>query len=170
MSEFASVAGAGGYRRVEVKRVVNASIKKVWKAITNQDEVAQWWAAGVIETKEGGRIRLGDSDEYCEEDGLALDGEIKVFQPPHIFEFTWNEAYQPAMGLVRFDLVELDDNTTLITLIQSVPSKDVIAAAAGWHQLSDRLGDYLLSGEFVPVPEDDSRFKELTAAYSSALR
>jgi uncharacterized protein YndB with AHSA1/START domain len=41
-NERAVASGTGPYRRVEVKRVVNASIDDVWDAITDADKVSQW--------------------------------------------------------------------------------------------------------------------------------
>jgi len=168
-NELASVAGHGKYRRVEVKRVVNAPIDKVWNAITNADEVEKWWAAGEIDPKEGGQVKLGLGGEEADCGGLGLDGTIKVFQPPHIFEFTWHEAYDPAMGLVRFDLVELENNQTLVTLVNSVPSTDAVPAAAGWHEIVESLGTYVGGGKAAPLPKNENRFSELKAIYEAAL-
>lgn len=165
-SELASVSGHGQYRRVEVRRVVHAPIEKVWNAITRADEVRHWWAEGEIDAREGGRIKLGEDGEDC---GPGLDGVIKVFQPPYIFEFTWNEAYVPAEGLVRFDLVEVDDTTTQVTLVELVPATDIVPAAAGWHEIVERLGRYVSSGEPVPVPPDDARFRELRSLYETKV-
>ena len=162
----ATVAGGVKNLRVEVKRVVNAPIARVWSAITRADEVRQWWAAGEVEAREGGRIKLEGGDD-CGPDALPLDGRVKVFLPPHVFEFTWNEASDPAMGLVRFDLVELDEHTTLVTLVNTVPAGDLIAAAIGWHVLMDRLRDQAVRGEVGPAP-DEARMQELHALYAGS--
>ncbi len=167
-NELASITGQGRYRRVEVRRVVNAPIEKVWNAITRADEVAQWWAAGEIDAREGGRVKLGD-DDSCDDTGPGLDGVVKVCLAPYVFEYSWNEAYEPAQGLVRFDLVEIDDNTTQVTLVQTLPAKDIVAAAAGWHEIVERLGRYVDSGQTVPIPDDDGRFRELRSVYEKLV-
>ena len=168
-NELADIGGQGKYRRVQVQRVVDAPIERVWDAITKADQVRQWWAAGEIDPREGGRVKLGMDSDDCGDEDLELDGRIKVFLPPHVFEFTWNEAYDPAMGLVRFDLVELDANKTQITLINIVPAKDVLYAAAGWHQIVERLGDYFDNGGSSAVPEDDGRLQELHSLYAAVV-
>ena len=147
-AELATVVGHGKYRQVEVRRQVNAPIENVWHAITIADQVQKWWAPGVIDAREGGKI--------------------KVFIPPHIFVFTWHDDYDDA-GLVRFDLVQVGSNITQVTLVQNVPCKDAIAAVAGWHELVERLGKYLISGKSVTVPENDARFRALYSMYEAAM-
>lgn len=156
-------SGHGKYRRVEVRRVVDAPIDRVWEAISSAEEMERWWSAGVLEGREGGRIHLHMDTDEC--DGLPLDGQIKVFLPPHVLEFTWHEAYDPAMGVVRFDLIEVEGGKTQVTLTNFVPADDVVPASAGWHEIVERLGTYVRTGERVPVPEGDSRFKELESLY-----
>jgi uncharacterized protein YndB with AHSA1/START domain len=163
--DLAAVSGGGRYRRVEVNRVVRAPIQRVWRAITDPDEVRRWWATGDIEAREGGRVHLeGDGD--CGPDAIPLDGRIKVCLAPHVFEFTWNEAYDPAEGLVRFDLVEVDDATTLVTVVNLVPVRDVVEAAVGWHVLMDRLRE-CASGAAAAVP-DAGRLQALRAWYEGS--
>ncbi len=167
-NELASITGEGRYRRVEVRRVVNAPIEKVWNAITRADEVARWWAAGEIDAREGGRVKLAD-DDSCDDTGPGLDGIVKVCLAPHVFEYSWNETYEPAQGLVRFDLIEIDDNTTQVTLVQTIPAADIVPAAAGWHEIVERLGRYVDSGQTVPIPDNDGRFRELQAVYEKLV-
>lgn len=161
-SDHALVSGGGPNRRIELKRVIRAPIRKVWDAITDPEQVKQWWGAGTVEAREGGRVCL-QGDGECDPDAPSLDGRVKVCLPPHVFEFTWNEAYDPAEGLVRFDLIELDEATTLVTLVNVVPDSDRTAAAIGWHVLMDRLRD-VVHGE-VPVPEAE-RTEELSKVYA----
>lgn len=150
----ASVAGSGPARRVEVQRTVNASIDVVWNAITNSAEVGEWWQPAEIDKREAGNIRVFMGD------AAMVDGTIKVFQPPYIFEFTWNDADENA-GLVRFDLVELSNTTTRITVIQYVPVSEVIPAAAGWHSIIECLVAYLRTGKPAEFDKDSSRFSAL---------
>ena len=168
-NELGTIAGHGSVRRVEVRRVVNAPIEKVWSALTDPAELRQWWECDVLDAREGGRIKLGvgvDGDD-CEGTGPDQDGTIKVFMPPHIFEFTWNDDYDDP-GLVRFDLVEFANNTTQVTLVQTLSSTDLLAAAAGWHEIVERLGVCLDSGELVPVPANAARYRELYAVYEAS--
>lgn len=164
--ELAEIDGGGEHRRIEVRRLVDAPIQRVWEAITTAEAVAEWWDPGEIEAREGGRVRLGEQ-EPSGAGLLALDGEVKVCLPPHLFAFTWNPAYRPAMGLVRFDLVELGHDRTRVTLVHLVPVKDVLGAAVGWHELMDRLREFAGAGRLGPPRE--GREAELYSAYKVVL-
>ena len=155
--ELPTVVGDGQYRQIVVKREINAPILRVWRAITRSEEIGHWWAAGEIEAREGGRIQLG-GQTYDPNLGPPLDGEVKVCIEPYLFEFVWHKDY-PEAGLVRFDLIELAEDRTQVTLIQNVPAKDVVGAAAGWYELVDRLARYAHTQ--VPVPEEPGRFDAL---------
>ena len=164
-NELGKNAGHGKYRRIEVSRLVNAPIEKVWSAITDRDELCKWVGPCEIDAREGGRMKTHDSD--CGGDGHDQNGTIKVFQPPHVLEYTWNDKYVED-GLVRYDLVQLADNKTQITLVNTLISLDFISAAAGWHEMIERLCDSIDTGEVVP--DDESRHQELYSLYETALR
>lgn len=159
-----SVVGQGKYRQIVVKREIKAPIERVWRAITRAEEIGHWWADGEIEAREGGRIRLG-SEAYDPDVGPPLNGIVKVCVEPYIFEFVWHQDY-PEAGLVRFDLIELDADSTQVTLIQNVPANDVIGATAGWYELIDRLGRYAETQQ--PVPAEPGRFAQLKAVVAEA--
>lgn len=162
--KLGTLTGTGEYRRVEVKRTLNAPIEKVWSALTNSKELELWAGPCEIDPREGGRMKSGDME--CEGDGHAQDGTIKVFQPPHVLEYTWSDAHAEG-GLVRYDLVALDANTTEITLVNTLNSTDFIAAAAGWHEMLERLSQTLDTGE--AITDSTERGKELYAIYQNAL-
>lgn len=156
--ELATIAGHGAARRLEVRRVIGAAIEQTWAAITSPEELALWWKCEVLEPREGGRIQRADA---------GLNGTVKVMQAPYIFEFTWDDV-NVAPGLVRFDLVEVGDGETLVTLVQYIPASHILGAAAGWHEILERLGTYIDTGVLVPPSEGDSRFEELKRVYQAA--
>jgi len=142
--ELDSVIGGGKYRRIEVKRMINANINDVWSALTDAEQIGQWWSPGILEPEEGGRIQLGNTD--CADDGFPLDGRVKTYLPPYIFEFTWHEGYNPADGLVRFELIEIEEKQTLLLVINSVPEHDQHAALGGWQEIAESLRDHVQRG------------------------
>lgn len=156
--ELATVVGHGAARRLEVKRVVRAPIAEVWAAITTPGELALWWECEVLEPREGGRIRRAEA---------GLDGTVKVMQAPYIFEFTWDDRGQPP-GLVRFDLVEIAEGETLVTLVQYIPASQILGATAGWHEILERLGIYIDTSALVPPSAGNARFEELKRVYDAA--
>ncbi len=160
-----SVVGHGDFRQICVKREVAAPIQRVWDALTDDQQIKHWWAAGVIEPREGGRYHLGGmEDDNCNEDnsnedaGPGLDGIIKVFVPPYVLEYTWHGEY-PDAGIVRFDLMSLSANSTLVTLTQNVPAAHAVPAAAGWYEIVEHLQIYAETE--APVTKDPERFDKL---------
>ena len=153
--DMALITGSGPARRVEVKRSIKAPIERVWRAITSAEEVSSWWQPAEIESFEGGNVKV-----FFDAGGEPfVNGTVKVFQAPYVLEFTWNDA-DDKPGLVRFDLVEESDGQTLVTLTQFVPETEITPAAAGWHDIMDRLVRHIQLGEAGP-----SQFSELKELY-----
>lgn len=152
MEKFAtsSVSGTEQYRRIEIKRSLDAPIQRVWNAITDPASIQSWWSPGTLEPREGGRIALTNGEEQsCDSELLPLDGRVKVFLPPYVFEFIWHEEYDPAEGLVRFDLIEQGPQSTLLTVINIVPFAHEVGASAGWLEIVDSLSAYIQSADKV---------------------
>ncbi|MEM7097811.1 MAG: SRPBCC domain-containing protein [Pseudomonadota bacterium] len=152
--------------RLQSQIVVERSIYSVWDALTRSDQVGQWWAEGQIGNAEGEVFQLGESAE--------LSGVIVSRIKPYLFEFTWHENPEQAAhpewiepstkGRVRFDLVQLGRERTLVTMIQLAPAAGAIGAAAGWHQLLEALQAFL---EDHPSNPDVDRFEQLKKLYGA---
>lgn len=156
--DLATVAGHGRARRLELKRVLSGQIERVWEAIASLEELNQWWELDVLEAREGGRVL---------HEQMGVQGTVKVLQAPYILEFTWDDRNEQP-GLVRFDLVQVSDSETQLVLIQYVPESQVLPAAAGWHEIAERLCNYVERGEVIPGSERGGRFEELQRVYASA--
>lgn len=165
--KFSKIQGQGEVRRISLKNELKAPILRVWDTITEVRHLKSWWPdwkpGGTIEKCEGGTIKLGD--------GSWIDGTIKVWRPPHIFEFVWQENIMEesqwyeknTQNLLRIDLVEVDKNTTLLHLIQFAPKDSVIGGAAGWHHFAgERLPKYL---ENIELLDDEQRFYQIKLLY-----
>ena len=74
-------------------------VEKVWAALTNPAQLAQWLAPGEIELTLGGRVFLAFTDG----DGV-IDGQVTAFAPPRLLEFTWTDKGND-LGFVRWELV-----------------------------------------------------------------
>ena len=166
-TKLATITGDGAFRRIELRQDVNADPTKVWQAVTQSSKVEQWWARIAIDAQEGGRVVCTSDVENYREGGIPpLDGIVKTYLPPHVFEFTWNDATEPAKGLVRFDLVE-STGATCVTLVYLVAKEDVQVVAAGWHYLVERLAEYLNTDE--AVNENQERERQLNSLYEAVL-
>lgn len=162
------VSGSGPVRRLEIKLEIDSPIQKVWSALTDSNKVQNWWTAGIIEPREGGRFILDDGNE--------VNGTVKMCYPPYIFEFTWNDhpdnAGHPHLidihtkSTVRFDLTELENDRSSLTFIQYLPPDEVVGASAGWHQIvGERLKYFVETGSASDEPE---RFAELKKVYAAS--
>jgi uncharacterized protein YndB with AHSA1/START domain len=109
---------------------------------------------------------LGDSED--------LSGTITTMRAPYVFEFTWHDNLANAShpqwiepqtnGLVRFDLTEVTEKDTLLTMVQFAPAASATGAAAGWHELFENIKSYMEKGA-VNMTAD--RFSELKALYEA---
>ena len=60
--------------RETITREINAPIQRVWEAITNADEVRQWWAEGEIAAQEGdGEMLDAFYRSWCQYDWPGAD-------------------------------------------------------------------------------------------------
>ena len=136
---FVEILGAGGVRKLHLRREIKANIDAAWAAITQLEFVQQWWPdwqpGGLIEGEVRGKIKLAD--------GSWIDGEIRTFAAPHVFEFIWAEYpfgqhpdwFEPCTkSLLRIDLVAMSRQSTLLNLVQFSPSDMVpTRTTAGSH-------------------------------------
>ncbi len=163
--KLTQVRGIGPVRRLQTQIEIQAPIDTVWESLTQAEHVAQWWTRGEIGATAGDAIVL--------DDGESLRGTILVMMKPYVFEFTWHVSLEHAAhpewiepvtrGLVRFDMIELGREATLLTMVQFAPATSAAGASAGWHELVERL-QILCEGRDIEPSAD--RFEELKALYS----
>ncbi len=164
-TSLAVIEGHGDVRRLTLSVDLRAAPSAAWSALTTLDSLQIWWPdwepGGVFDQREGGRIVIGD--------GTWLDGQVKVWTPPHLLEFTWrdhsseNWFEHKTRSLARFELLASSAQTTNLRLTQFAPADSVIGGTAGWHSFVERL-QRLLEGE--PIIDDPDRFDELVRLYS----
>ena len=161
------VTGSASVRRLQTRILVAKAVTEVWSAITETKHLGHWWTNGTVGKHAGEAIQLAEPED--------LNGTIICMRAPHVFEFTWHdnlsEAAHPEWiepstnGLVRFDLTEASGNNTLVTLMQFAPAESAFDAAAGWHELLERLKEYLERGVVADNPD---RFNELKKIYAKS--
>jgi uncharacterized protein YndB with AHSA1/START domain len=102
--------------------------EKVWRAVTEPEHLAVWYPQAIVgDRKAGAPLRFVSSA------GDGFDGQMRVFDPPSVVEFTWGP------DLLRIEL-EADGPGTLLTLTDTFDDLGKAARdAAGWHECLDRL-------------------------------
>lgn len=123
-------------------------IERVWRAVTEPDEMAAWFPSAVVGDREvGAELVFDDEDqraaaieagEPTRADGPLFRGRVVVHDPPNVFSFTWGGE------LLRFELTPDGEGTRLV-FTQVLGDRSVAARnGAGWHaclaELDARLG------------------------------
>ena len=103
---------------------------KVWRAITEAEQLAKWFPT----TIEGER-RAGATLRYAVPGGQApqMEGEMLAYEPESLMELRWGPDF------LRMELRQLDEGTEL-TLLHTFAERGKAARdGAGWHVCLDAL-------------------------------
>lgn len=131
-------------------------IERVWQAVSDPAEMAQWFPSNVEGDRAVGAELLFVDDEQraaaqqagepTRAEGPMFRGRVVVHDPPEVFSFTWGGE------LLRFELHAEGDETVLV--FTQVLSHGSVAArnGAGWHGCFAALDSVLGAG--VPGDED----------------
>ena len=100
--------------------------------MSEAEHLAVWYPQQIVgERKAGAALRFVSSD------GSGFDGQMLVFDPPSVMEFTWGT------DLLRIELAA-DGAGTLLTLTDTFDDVGKAARdAAGWHECLDLLASDL---------------------------
>ena len=126
-------------------------VARVWRAVTEPDELAQWFVAPVAWTP-----ALGETFE-----GEGQSGEIVALEAPTLLRWTWgDERYS-------FELAADGDGCRLVFTHVFDPSYGPAAQhAAGWETYLDRL-EALLAGGALSEEEAHGSIAELHERYAA---
>jgi uncharacterized protein YndB with AHSA1/START domain len=106
--------------------------EKVWRAVTEPEHLAAWFPQEIV-----GERRAGAALKFASPAGDGFDGEMLVFEPPSVMEFTWGD------DLLRIELRPSGPGT-LLTLTDTFTDLGKAARdAAGWHECLGRLDSEL---------------------------
>lgn len=130
-------------------------VERVWRAVTDPGEMANWFPSAVVGERAVGARLVFDDDaqrtaareagEPTRVDGPLIVGTVVTYDPPAVFSFTWGAE------LLRFELIPDGEGTRLV--FTQILSHQSVAArnGAGWHVCLGAL-DRLLG---VAVPDED---------------
>jgi uncharacterized protein YndB with AHSA1/START domain len=154
--------------------------EKVWRALTEDDELACWFPARIQgERREGAKLTFVFSEEVSspevqryfeeeapfkpptEEEMANQDGEMLVFDPPRTLEFTWGS------DVLRFELEALGEHTLLVFTQTFDDESRAARDASGWDMLFDTLERRLSSLEPEPFEPaiSTAKFEEYAARF-----
>jgi uncharacterized protein YndB with AHSA1/START domain len=158
--------------------------EEVWRALTEPDQLRQWFPAAIEgERKLGARIRFvfredapsaDELPELLEHDPETMEGEITELDRPRLFAYTWGDE------ALRWEL-RRDGDDCLLSFTATFderggniphpagPRRKGARDASGWHLCLDAL-EALLDGKAsdADAPEDD-RWRQLYEGYVKAF-
>ncbi|HTP12915.1 MAG TPA: SRPBCC domain-containing protein [Bacteroidota bacterium] len=111
-----------GTRTITKKQLIRATPERVFKALTQKEELERWFVKiAEVELKPGGTIRT----EWAP--GVGEHGTVKEVKPPRLFRFTWEGQFSPTPTTISFELTKEQDSA-LLTLTHSG-----IGEGKGWE-------------------------------------
>jgi len=132
---------------VVVERTLNAPVAKVWKALTDVNQMREWY----FDLKEF-KPEIGFEFEFVvEHEGNAYHHLCKVTEviPPKKIAYTWRYKGEPGDSLVTFELFADGDKTRLKvthTGIETFPKTPAYARKnfeTGWRAIATELEQFL---------------------------
>ena len=109
-------------KTITKKQFIKASPERVFKALTQKEELERWFVQEVIiELKPGGTIQTNWTP------GMGEHGKVKEVKPYHLFSFSWEGQFSPTPTTIAFELTKEKDGT-LVTLTNSG-----IGQGEGWE-------------------------------------
>ena len=159
-SERGTLTREGKAYTLRFERLLPHPPEKVWRGLTEKDELAHWFPAAIEGAREAGaRLTFvfppepGQVPADTTETGAEMSGEMKVYDPPRLLEFTWGEES------MRFELEARDGGTRLVFINTFSDVKKSARDATGWdfcignleRRLAGDAGEAFTNAKFDPV-------------------
>jgi len=104
--------------------------EKVWKALTDRDELRHWFPVDIeADLRPGAPMRF----VFRNGEGPALDGEVIEYDPPRVFAYLWGA------DLFRWELHPGADGCLLVFTQAMGEQGRAARDGAGWHVCLDHL-------------------------------
>lgn len=150
------VEGDRGGEVLEIRKsiVVNAPLGVVFKAISDPEELIQWFPdQAILEPKVGGKVKFSFYKEKSPDHTCATDtfteGIVKEYIPNKKLSYTWKQKDVPNFPetIVTWELEEIDVNKTKVKLFHSgftgnEERKSFKEHDQGWSYFLGRLEKY----------------------------
>ncbi|XEC97800.1 SRPBCC domain-containing protein [Paenibacillus tarimensis] len=115
--------------------VFNASIRKVWEAVSTSEGIATWFMPNDFQAEIGYEFQM-DAGPY----GMT-SCKVTVLDPPNRLSFTWGEDWT-----LTFELIEQGDRTEFTLIHSGWNTGNAVVRDRmdhGWGELQYKLRDYV---------------------------
>ncbi|MFB6719428.1 SRPBCC family protein [Kribbella sp. NPDC056345] len=127
---------------LRMERHLRHPAEKVWRALTDPDELVHWFPASVqLEPRIGSRV------EYVMDGEPGGDGEVLEFDPPRVFAITWSGE------VLRWELLPAEDGCLLVLSHTFDDHFGAASFGSGWTLCLDAL-DLRLLGKPIDIEPD----------------
>ena len=155
----------GTYETIEGKPAVRFErryphpVDRVWRAVTDPQQLAHWFPSEVeVDLREGGAMGFTFPGGEME----PMQGRVTELDPPHRLSFLWGDEH------LRIEL-EPDGDGCRLRFTHVLSTREQAARdAAGWHVCLDRL-EQLLGGDAGEAPGSEAT-DEWSAHYEEYQR
>jgi uncharacterized protein YndB with AHSA1/START domain len=132
----------GDHDLIRFERRLSHPVERVWRALTEPDEIAAWLAEADLELREGGTVVLSWQNTDDEGNTAIARGIVSALEPSRLIEFDTD-----IHGRLRWELVPDGDGTILtFTAEVDLPDDYRTEVLAGWHIHLDHLEEVLAGG------------------------
>lgn len=152
------LTGEDGTLSLRFERALAHPPERVWRALTDPEEIARWFTLAKLEPEAGGRVHLDFGSQ-----GEAL-GEITVWDPPRVLEHSW--VWEGRTSLVRWELTPTAEGTLLVLSHSGLDRDGAADYGAGWQVFVERLPLHLDGQDPTAVPD---RYEELLERYRALV-
>ncbi len=156
-----------GHTSLRFTRDLNHEPTKVWRALTESEHMRWWMPVDMIgPRKAGAHVRLEFWPDLVESKGLDPDagtGRIEIWEPPHVFEWSWGDTR------VHFEITPTGSGCSLHLLVRLSTDDpgEIVDNAGGFHLWMEHLVALLETGSSAPIAQADAG--PLEARYRSQL-
>lgn len=123
-----------GLHTLRFERLLAHPIEAVWRALTDNDELAHWFPAAMHGPREAGAVlrfvfppEPGQTPADSAEEGASMPGLMLVFEPPRLLEYRWIE------DMLRWELRAEGDSTRLVFTHTFADEGKAARDASGWE-------------------------------------
>jgi uncharacterized protein YndB with AHSA1/START domain len=130
MTSNGTLEQVGDRWRIRFRRPLAHPPERVWRAITDPDELAAWFPQRVEGGwRVGAQLRFSDANAPAG----AFTGEVLQCDPPRVLEYSWGP------DVLRFEIEPARDGCTLTLADTFLEHGKAARDAAGWHVCLDAL-------------------------------
>ncbi|WP_069165579.1 SRPBCC domain-containing protein [Nocardia altamirensis] len=161
MTDFGSLGMTeDGRWAVRFERVIAHPQAKVWRSLTETDQLRHWFVDMLDYDRTQFSVEPGAQLVFVAKAGGAPTfGKVSEVEPPRLLEYSWGDE------VLRWELEPLGDEACRLVFVNVFADRDAAPGlGAGWHVGLDRLESHLAGVSGVEAAWD-----RLTGHYAQAF-